>query len=371
MSADKLRDHNLFELKSTQLMQQLTPNVVTSKTESLMRVAEDDDTPENSPVSDKNVKHAGSQRRTKHTPPPLYKMSWPVIPNTHEMEKFEKENADLRRRILIARGKLTEQEAAMMNPPDAYPLGETPKQPRSGGTIAPDFYGVERHESAVRLPASHYSFWQKHDDKAPTSVEMGLGVMSFVLPESPGDEELAIFLKKQGEINESLREEEKSKESFDEFETPKKEEEEKKMMMSQSMRSLLSSLDGKRQHEFEGTPVVPPPMKPELTVELNHTLKKKLDSTIGKGIYHDLTASALSAPMDAASALPQLQPFGFSPDKHRLRVLSMTDALKFQGDISPRTKLHHFQMHPYSSEAHEATFVIQRFWERHIRKRLR
>ena len=153
------------------------------------------------------------------------------------------------------------------------------------------------------------------------------------------------------------------------FVTPtKKGEEEEEAKMSESMRSLLSNLEGKKQHEYEGTPVVPPPVKPELTVELGYILNKKLESTIGKGLYHDMTASVLAAPVDTASALPQLQPFGFSPDKQRLRILSMTDALKFQGELSPRTKLHHFQMFPYSSEAHEATFVIQRFWERHIHK---
>ena len=202
--------------------------------------------------------------------------------------------------------------------------------------------------------------------------------MSFVLPESPGDEELSAFMEKQGDVERSLQEESRREETSSvsgDFVTPKKkegqEEEEKEVKISESMRSLLSTLEGKRQHEYEGTPVVPPPVKPELTVELGHTLDKKLESTIGNGLYHDLTASVLAAPVDTTSALPQLQPFGFSPDKQRLRILSMTDALKYQGELSPRTKLHHFQMFPYSSEAHEAAFVIQRFWEKHIRKRLR
>ena len=70
-------------------------------------------------------------------------------------------------------------------------------------------------------------------------------------------------------------------------------------------------------------------------------------------------------------AIPQSQPFGFSEEKAKMRILSMNSALKYQGPLSPRTKLHHFQMFPYSSEAHEAAFLIQRFWERHIRKRMR
>ena len=89
MSADKLRDHNLFELKASHLSKQLTPNFVTSKNESLMRVAKDDDTPENSPITEK-AKPATHHARARPSPPQLYKMSWPVIPNAHEMEKFEK-----------------------------------------------------------------------------------------------------------------------------------------------------------------------------------------------------------------------------------------------------------------------------------------
>lgn len=43
--------------------------------------------------------------------------------------------------------------------------------------------------------------------------------------------------------------------------------------------------------------MIPAAVQPELTMELNATLEDKLDEAIGKGLYHDLTASVLAAPM--------------------------------------------------------------------------
>ena len=177
----------------------------------------------------------------------LYNMSWPVLPNEYEMEEFEAANRDIRKRIGLARGTiktsilegeekvraceehgyrglspgllycryiLTRRFAPFLGSPrssqkEEYALGETPKQPRTGGRVEPGFYGINRMDSPVRLPGSHYSFWQQHEEKAPKVVEMGLGVMSFVLPESPGDDGVSEFLQKHAELEMSEREEKK------------------------------------------------------------------------------------------------------------------------------------------------------------------
>ncbi|GMI55206.1 hypothetical protein TeGR_g629 [Tetraparma gracilis] len=96
-----------------------------------------------------------------------------------------------------------------------------------------------------------------------------------------------------------------------------------------------------------------------------------LAAPLGKGAHHDTTASSLAAPLSAAAVVPQSQPFGPDPDKPRLRELGFHDAMQFQGDLTPRTKLHHFRMFPFSTEAHEAAFRLQRFWGRHLAARMR
>ena len=118
------------------------------------------------------------------------------------MEKFESENADLKIRTLVARGKLppsalpngtatgTATGTGTATNPNAnananapHPLGTTPSLPRSGGQISPSFYLLSRLSNPSRLPNSTYNFWQRHADQAPSATQLGLGVSCFDLPE--------------------------------------------------------------------------------------------------------------------------------------------------------------------------------------------
>ena len=353
MSLDKLRNHKLFAKKSLLQTRVFPPTVVTSTEETLVArkgASDRSDDPDRNfqPAQDESL--SIHSRKKTHPPQLLYKMSFPVLPTQYEMEKFERENTDLRRRILVKRGKLPPHALAAardFEPP--YALGETPLNPRSGGKVEPHFYGIRTQDSPMRLPSNHLSFWQNNAKFAPTSVEIGLGVMSFQLPE------------------EKMTEEIKDEQSVDYFQN---------VGNYVAAKNELATKSGSEEEQttpfspFASSKVAAPTLKPEIYGEASEILEDVLASNIGKGQYHDTTASHLAAPADAHSMLPQVQPFGFSTDKPRMRALSMTDALKFQGDISPRTKLHHFQMFPFSTEAHEATFIIQRFWERHVRRRL-
>ena len=60
---------------------------------------------------------------------------------------------------------------------------------------------------------------------------------------------------------------------------------------------IRNTIGDRKRNVYEGTPVIPATVQPELTMELNATLEDKLDEAIGKGLYHDLTASVLAAPM--------------------------------------------------------------------------
>jgi len=293
------------------------------------------------------------------------------------MEKFQKENENLKKRMLVARGKLSPRVLKEPDAPPPYPLGETPLNPRSGGIVEPGFYGVKRNENPVRIPNSHYSFWQQHSKMAPKTVEMGLGIMSFELPDvdleatpdkNSGELKIERDRKYFGNVDNYIRaqnggflDEEEASDADARSRNPRT------PVARQETGITMST--AKTNSPFAMSKVPSPERKAELFGEAAETLNDVLNSNIGKGLYHDTTSSVLAAPIGAHTIVPQIQPFGFSPDKPRLRILSITDALKYQGELSPRTKLHHFQMFPYSTEAHEAAFIIQRFWGRHINKR--
>ncbi|GMI42981.1 hypothetical protein TrCOL_g3855 [Triparma columacea] len=384
MSQDKLEDDNLFHKKTKLQRKLLSPNVVTGAKETIL-------------VHSKSPKK--KVRSQTANLPALYKMSWPVIPNPYEMEKFQKENENLKKRILVARGRLSPRVLEEKEEEAPYALGETPLQPRTGGIIEPQFYGINRNESPVRIPNSHYSFWQQHSKVAPKMVEMGLGVMSFEIPDvdlemSPDKNSTTVraemtenyfanvenYVKAQ---NEGFLDDEKveGEGEGEDVDAKKKNDTSAQSGLDASqiisspparrdtMTSMNTALTGQPNSPFAMSKVPRPERKASLFGEAFETLDVALDSNIGKGLYHDTTASVLAAPLSAHHAVPQIQPFGFEPTKPRLRVLAMTDALKYQGELTPRTKLHHFQMFPYGGEAHEAAFVIQRFWGRYIRMR--
>lgn len=108
MSEDKLKDHMLFEKKRDAGIKMLGRGVVTCGGGSLLKVVVDDNTPEKSPVKIINCKIATEIKRNDDKLKQLYKMDWPVLPNEHEMESFEEENREIKRRIGIARGTIKE-----------------------------------------------------------------------------------------------------------------------------------------------------------------------------------------------------------------------------------------------------------------------
>ena len=254
--------------------------------------------------------------------PQLYNMSWPVIANEFEQEKFIDENALLKRKILHARGKLPAHMIDGDNYETPYALGQTPKYARSGGKIEPSFYNIDRNENPFRLPNSTFNFWQKNAKLAPVSSDIGLNVTSFSLPEfnNPNDNdfELENSTKPGNEI------------------------------------SIGNCEEGD-----------------EMGLEGEMVLDELINRSLGKGLYHDETASLIAAPLRMESVVEQRQPMGFAEEKPKLRILEVTDALQWQGEQSPRSRLHNFKMFPYVSDAHEAAFIIQRFWGRHTRKRLK
>jgi len=302
MSHDQLANHKLFLAKRESARRLMTPKTISSTTDSLLKreITRDGNDPSEKSNTTGHAATAATRRPSKKVQK-LYEMEMPVLPRGYEMEEFQAKNEELKARILVKSGKLPahvldKYEPGQQDSPPPYPLGENPLAPRTGGRVEPSFYNIKRNVSPERVPNSHLSLWQHHADEAPRSVEMGLGVMSFVLPEQEGVDQ---------------------------------------------------------QRPLEST----------------QTLGASFETTLGKGLYHDKTASVIAAPMDAAGLVPQSQPYGFDVDKPKMRVSGMADALQFLGDLSPRTKLHHFQMFPYSTDAHEAAFILQQFWQRHLRRR--
>ena len=286
------------------------------------------------------------------------------------MEKFESENADLKIRTLVARGKLppsalpngtatgtatgtgtatTPNANANANAP--HPLGTTPSLPRSGGQISPSFYLLSRLSNPSRLPNSTYNFWQRHADQAPSATQLGLGVSCFDLPEG-------------GNANDN------------EFEMPRE-----GASASASASANKNTFANRNRNRSSPHPVETGMMNIESALTLNKTLSVPL----GSGLYHDTTASLLASPHTTASLLPSLQPRGFSPSNSNSnskpaqsqsqsqsqRIMAPQDALQWQGEMSPRSRLHNARMFPYDQNAHEAAYVVQRFWGRQQQKRLR